>query len=53
MKGLWGEGGTNMREGGTNEHEVSAPGGYEHSRDSSGGYMPLVPCPPPPPTNFF
>ena len=51
MKGVQGEGGTNMHEGGTNEHKASVAGGYEHSRGSSGGYVPLVPCPPP--TNFF
>ena len=31
----------------------TSTGGYEHSRGSSRGYVPLVPRPPPPPTNFL
>ena len=32
---------------------ANEPGGYEHSRGSSRGYVPLVPHPPPPPTIFI
>ena len=46
--------------GGYNEHEMSTGGtmstGYkrvcEHGMGSSGGYMPFIPCPPPP-LQFF